>query len=667
MSVSTVRVLVTGDASGYIAATREAAAATDASLASMGGSVDSFTSKSGGKLTQLGEKLSNWGVPFAGSLTKVGAKFDEADTKGQKFGTAMSTLGGAALLGVGAAAVAVGAEAVHMADQFDTAQATLKTAVDDSGQSFKKLSPVIDDANNKMADWGWNSTTSEQALGTLDLATGNVTESIKLESTASDIARMKHEDLNTAAQALAKTWAGSPRLLTQLGINSDAYSGKLTAIRTETQAVSKAQLGLKTTQDEVAAGTLKGAAAADALTSAHMTLSDAEQKLHGSQDAIAQVIDEVSKRVHGQSDAFASTLAGSIDVANAKAHNMGTQLGEYLTPALQHTEHALEDVAVWLLKEKDVLYTVGAAVGIGLGIPMVKFAVETATKFVTGVINMGQSLLNIGAPVQASAAEVEAGGVRFSAAMDAEAASATMTEGEVQGSFEGMGVAAEEGAVTVDTAIGSTGIGLILIGLGLAIGLLLTHWKLVWSTIKDVIHDAVTWVKTHIDDIVLALGPAAPLLAGLIFLGTHWKTVWDDIKKVMSDVWDFLKKIFDDITGAISKVMGPLTSVVGMASKFASGVGSFFGFKADGGPVTGGGAYVVGEAGPEVFIPSTGGTIIPNGGGGTPISGGSAQGGGGDLTVQLIVSGEVLAQQTWRDFQTVFLQNKRSVGPLGLS
>jgi phage-related minor tail protein len=40
------------------------------------------------------------------------------------------------------------------------------------------------------------------------------------------------------------------------------------------------------------------------------------------------------------------------------------------------------------------------------------------------------------------------------------------------------------------------------------------------------------------------------------------------------------------------------------------------GARADGGPVSGGRAYVVGERGPELFMPNGGGSIIPNGGGG---------------------------------------------------
>lgn len=41
--------------------------------------------------------------------------------------------------------------------------------------------------------------------------------------------------------------------------------------------------------------------------------------------------------------------------------------------------------------------------------------------------------------------------------------------------------------------------------------------------------------------------------------------------------------------------------------------GLFAGSRADGGPVAGGGAYLVGERGPEVFRPSGGGTIEPAG------------------------------------------------------
>ena len=46
----------------------------------------------------------------------------------------------------------------------------------------------------------------------------------------------------------------------------------------------------------------------------------------------------------------------------------------------------------------------------------------------------------------------------------------------------------------------------------------------------------------------------------------------------------------------------------------AKGIGTFLsGMRADGGPVNAGGAYMVGEKGPELFVPGASGSIIPNG------------------------------------------------------
>jgi phage-related minor tail protein len=49
------------------------------------------------------------------------------------------------------------------------------------------------------------------------------------------------------------------------------------------------------------------------------------------------------------------------------------------------------------------------------------------------------------------------------------------------------------------------------------------------------------------------------------------------------------------------------------------------GTRANGGPVMGGGTYLVGERGPELFTPSSSGNITPN----------SAMGGGANITVNV--------------------------------
>ena len=93
------------------------------------------------------------------------------------------------------------------------------------------------------------------------------------------------------------------------------------------------------------------------------------------------------------------------------------------------------------------------------------------------------------------------------------------------------------------------------------------------------------------------------------------------------------------------------------SSQFMPGVPSLVGSKALGGPVAGSGAYLVGERGPELFMPGRSGTIVPNGGmGGTNVtvnvdaSGSSVQGDQTQakqlgLAVSVAVQAELVKQQ----------------------
>jgi methyl-accepting chemotaxis protein len=64
-----------------------------------------------------------------------------------------------------------------------------------------------------------------------------------------------------------------------------------------------------------------------------------------------------------------------------------------------------------------------------------------------------------------------------------------------------------------------------------------------------------------------------------------------------------------------------------IVARGGAGYGALSGARASGGPVNAGEAYVVGEKGKEVFVPNEDGTIIPNGEGYTPLTGGSRGGG----------------------------------------
>jgi phage-related minor tail protein len=91
---------------------------------------------------------------------------------------------------------------------------------------------------------------------------------------------------------------------------------------------------------------------------------------------------------------------------------------------------------------------------------------------------------------------------------------------------------------------------------------------------------------------------------------TSGKFGFDDLKRVA------LAALADI---AIHAVRGDISAVGGgLIGSLAAAAGSLFGGKpgrATGGPVTGGSAYLVGERGPELFVPTAAGHVQPLGSG----------------------------------------------------
>ena len=76
-----------------------------------------------------------------------------------------------------------------------------------------------------------------------------------------------------------------------------------------------------------------------------------------------------------------------------------------------------------------------------------------------------------------------------------------------------------------------------------------------------------------------------------------------------------LSELAQAVLGALSSGAGG-GGGNGLVQALATAVGSAFsGARADGGPVAAGGAYLVGERGPELFRPASAGVIEPMGGG----------------------------------------------------
>ena len=546
-----VRVFLMGEHKGFDTSMDEAALSAEEKSKLIAGKMDEASTKVGGAFSRIGQSIENFtGIPVAGAMEKMGSKFEEADTKGQKFSQAMNTLGGAALLGVVAAAGAVGYESIEMADKFDTAQAMLQVAVKNSGNSFDKFKPQIQNTYDEMANLGYNSTETAQALVPLITATGKPAVAMKDMAVAASLARYKNEDLVSASQQLAKVLGGNTRLLVQMGINLDIGTGKLSSISTASQALTNAQTKLRQVQLEVNDGTVKGVTAQIDLQNAQTAVSDAAEKLHKDQSAISTVMATLSDKTNGAAKAYGQTLAGQMSIARAQIHNVETEIGEKLIPILAKAADYVAKLISWFEKHRAVAQALAIALGTVLTAAIVSWAATT--------------------------------------------------------------VAALAG---VDVAMG--GLPLIIGGLVVAAVWLAANWSRVWSDIKNWVADGVNWVKSHLMLVIGAGGPIGLMVVAIVELGSHWQVIWAAIQSAVQTAWSIIKPIFDAIKQGVQDVTGAINDVTSIGSKL-TGAGakalSFVtgGFLANGGPAMAGTPYVVGENGPELFIPGASGTVIPN-------------------------------------------------------
>jgi hypothetical protein len=147
----------------------------------------------------------------------------------------------------------------------------------------------------------------------------------------------------------------------------------------------------------------------------------------------------------------------------------------------------------------------------------------------------------------------------------------------------------------------------------------------------------------------------APFLGGVLKLAIQGIGI---ALGVVINVVGTLISGFQTLFGIINSVVGAIQKLVNLvannpAVKGIAGVisSAFGGFRAEGGSVTAGKAYVVGEQGAEMFVPSSNGTIVPNGG-----IGGS--------TINITVNGAIDAEGTARTIVDV-LNRSNARGTLG--
>lgn len=163
--------------------------------------------------------------------------------------------------------------------------------------------------------------------------------------------------------------------------------------------------------------------------------------------------------------------------------------------------------------------------------------------------------------------------------------------------------------------------------------------------------------------IVLVIGAVAALVAGLVYAYKNSETfrdivdrAFDVVQTAISAMWRVAQPILDKLATALRWIGDNAGRILGAVSGPLSAVGGAIGklpFLAAGGPITG--PAIVGERGPELFIPGRAGTIIPN----------HALGGGGTV-INVSVGGSVVSEQDLVDVvHNGLLRKQNRSGDLG--
>jgi hypothetical protein len=174
---------------------------------------------------------------------------------------------------------------------------------------------------------------------------------------------------------------------------------------------------------------------------------------------------------HGTAAAAAAKqqedMGAKAKILETDVEDLGEDLGAVLLPALGDVASAGVDVAKFLQNTPPLAYALGAAVGIGLAVPVARFATNTAKDFVgglesmgKGVVSTGAKMLGLDAPFAATQTEAEQTASTLSAAASSMAASAGRIEAAltpVGSSAEAMAGEVEGATAEANAALESTG------------------------------------------------------------------------------------------------------------------------------------------------------------------------------------------------------------------
>jgi hypothetical protein len=225
--------------------------------------------------------------------------------------------------------------------------------------------------------------------------------------------------------------------------------------------------------------------------------------------------DQATKSVekHGAAESAASkqaeTLHGEEHILGAEAVDLGTKIGEVLIPIVTSMVHEFVTATTFVLAHKEILVALGALIAGPLTAAITAFTVGKLEAF-------GQSWLKVGGVVKDFAGTVAGTVSKVAAEFRVQEAATGELVLTTETADKEMVAAADETAAGVDAALGATGVGLVLVGLGVAAGELEAHWSEAMHGMEKVGEAVANAIINELNDIIRAYNETIGELTGSV-------------------------------------------------------------------------------------------------------------------------------------------------------
>lgn len=225
------------------------------------------------------------------------------------------------------------------------------------------------------------------------------------------------------------------------------------------------------------------------------------------------------------------TLKYALDTVVASVQALVTKFGGALIPKLKEGAHVLMAVANWFQKNKAAAEALAIVIATVLGAAIAGFVGGKIAAMVGGIQKIITWTKTWATTTETDSAKVVAANEEVELSVAGMPAVAESAGAGVAAAEQGMVASSEEAAVGIDGALLSTGIGAILVLLGVAADELYHHWRGVWTGIQEVTYtianaiiNVINGIIQGIDDLSLGLvhiselshvtighGPAGPV------------------------------------------------------------------------------------------------------------------------------------------------------------